>query len=208
MNRCARCSAELETPLGCSACGALAVLADDPGPFAVLGIDPAYAIDPQELRRRLVRFSRMTHPDFFATADEEQRLRAERATALLNEAYATLSDDVARADHLVETLGGPDENVERAMPQEFLMEVLEWNETLEEAREPEAVPDTKLEALQRDLQDRRARTLAEIARRLTPLPAHGSPALRDVRRELNAVRYVDRALRQIEGLRLSRAEAR
>jgi hypothetical protein len=43
---------------------------------------------------------------------------------------------------------------------------------------------------------------------LTPLPAPGSPALKRVRSELNAVRYIDRALSEIGTLRLERASQR
>ncbi len=127
MARCPRCSATLETPLGCLACGALTSLERDPdsfGPFEIFGLAPSHAVDAQDLRRRLLRISRLTHPDFFATAGDEEKRRAERATAILNAAHAVLSDASSRAEWLVKSLGGPDENEERAMPQEFLLEVL------------------------------------------------------------------------------------
>ena len=47
--------------------------------------------------------------------------------------------------------------------------------------------------------------LAAIGALLTPLPERGSPRLVDARRQMNAVRYIDRALDQIEELRLQRA---
>jgi molecular chaperone HscB len=207
MASCSRCAATLETPLGCLACGALAPIrpgSESPGPFEAFGLAPAYAIDLQDLRRRLLRYSRLTHPDFFATAAEEEKQRAERATAVLNSAFAVLSDDAARADHLVRSLGGPDENAERAMPQDFLMEVLEWNELLEAAKRGEGLPAS----FRADLESRRAQAMARIAELLDPLPANGAESLREVRRRLNVVRYVDRALGELEALRLSRAEAR
>jgi len=197
--------------LGCFACGTLLPEENgsaSPGPFESFGITPVYAIDRQELRRRLLRFSRLTHPDFFATAGAEARSRAERATSQLNSAFETLSDDASRADHLIRSLGGPDEEEERAMPDEFLMEVLEWNELLEGARRGDALPQDRVTGLRSELESRRAEALETVAGLLEPLPARGSDALRRARRALNVLRYLDRALEQLESLRLSRAEAR
>jgi hypothetical protein len=156
----------------------------------------------------MLRFSRMTHPDFFATAGAEVKERAERASAILNASHAVLSDTAARADWLIGSLGGPDENEERAMPKEFLLEVLEWNELLEEARSSSAVTQDRLSSLQSDLERRRTATLDSVASLLDPLPTRGSPKLREARREINVVRYVDRTLGELEALRLSRAAAR
>ena len=211
MSSCPRCSAEFETPLGCLGCGALLPLGGDLdrlGPFEVFGLAPAFAVDARDLRSRLLRFSRLVHPDFFATAAPEEKQRAERASAVLNSAFALLSDDAARADHLVRSLGGPDENTQREMPKEFLMEVLEWNETLEEARRGTTVPADRIESLREELESRRAKALEAISGLLTPLPPAGSASLVEARKKLNAVRYVDRTLAELEALRLARAESR
>ena len=210
MDRCPHCRAALETPLACGACGRLIDPEAEPTPFEALGLERRFALDPADLRRRLLRSTRLTHPDFFGTAGADARALAERNTARLNAAYEVLSDEVARADWLVRALGGPDENAERSMPQPFLLEVLEWNELLEESRAagPTAAVDPRLAELGSTLVRRRAATVRSIAARLDPLPEPASAALRDVRRELNAIRYLDRALAELEALRLARAEAR
>ena len=209
MAQCPRCGSPLETPLGCGSCGRLLALQRDPSPFETLGLEVSHAVDAADPRRRLLRFSRLTHPDYFANAAEDERARAEHATALLNKAYEILSDDVRRADWIVRHMEGPAENEERAMPQAFLAEVLEWNEILDEARRSaDGSDDPRLAKLKEVLPAKRHEALGAVAGLLTPLPARGASRLREVRRALNAVRYLDRTLSEIEALRLARAERR
>lgn len=194
--------------MGCPSCGTLFPIEQDPDPFEAFGLAPGLRVDKEDLRRRMLRFSRMTHPDFFANSGPEMLERAERASAILNASHAVLADEAARADWLIGSLGGPDENEERAMPKEFLLEVLEWNELLEEARSSSAVTQERLSSLRSELERRRGAALEAVSSLFHPLPPRGSPALREARREVNVVRYVDRTLGELEALRLSRAAAR
>jgi DnaJ-domain-containing protein 1 len=210
MNRCPYCGVglpPLESPLSCAACRRPLPIPEDASPFEIFGLDFGYAVDTKDLRRRLLRTSREIHPDFFGTAAPELRALAEKNSALLNTAHELLSDDAARADWLVKHLGGPDEGAERAMPVAFLTEVLEWNELLEEARSSEGF-DARLDALETTLRTKRDASMSMLQALLVPLPARGAPNLKRARQELNAVRYVDRALSEIEALRLSKAGAR
>ena len=190
---CPSCGAGLETPLACDACGYLVEAEIDPGPFEVLGLEPSFSLDAADLRKRLRRITRLVHPDFHAIAGAEVLARSERNNALLNDAYQLLSDDVRRADRLVSDLGGPSEKDLGTMPQAFLMEVMEWNETLEEA----APGSDEFARLEGELLAHRDQLAADIEAALTPLPAPGAPALAAVRQHLNARRYVDRALARV-----------
>jgi molecular chaperone HscB len=204
MDSCASCGAALATPLVCSACGALFAPDPAPDPFAALGLEPALAVDQPRLQKTLIALTRKMHPDYFA-GEPEKRALAERNTALLNAAYRVVSDPYRRSDWLVRQLGGPDEQGERQLPQAFLAEVLEWNETLEQARAGSGGTADQVDALESELEERRAASFQRLAALLQPLPAHGAPALREARRELNAVRYVDRTLEEIAALRAAQA---
>jgi DnaJ-domain-containing protein 1 len=210
MASCPHCSSPLETPLGCPICARLFSLTSEPSPYDVFGLETRYPVDPHDLRRRLLRFSRLTHPDFFANESKAARSLAERNTAVLNAAHEVLADDARRADWLVRHLGGPDEALERAMPREFLMDVLEWNETLEEARSQRggSADDPRLSELGTTLKHSRAQAVRKIGDLLEPLPEPGSPPLLEVRRLLNAIRYFDRALEELEAVRLTRSGTR
>lgn len=190
---CPSCGAGLETPLACGACGVLMLPEDPVCPFAIFGLAPGFEVDRGDLKSRLRRFTRLVHPDFFALEGEETLAKAEHNNALLNEAYGVLSDEARRANQLLEGLGGPSEKDLGSMPQAFLMEVMEWNEVLEDA----APGSPELLELERELTEQRDRLAAEVGAALTPLPQAGDESLARIRQSLNARRYVDRALGRI-----------
>lgn len=193
---CPSCGAGLETPLACGACGVLIQTEGALDPFSVLGLDLAIDVDQDEVKKRLRRFTRLVHPDFYALDGEEKRELAEENNALLNESYDIVSDDIRRADWLVRHLGGPSEKDLGTMPQEFLMEVMEWNETLEDAD----AGSHAVRALDDDLCAHRLQLMRGIHDALTPLPEKGDDALAKTRQNLNALRYIERALARIAGL--------
>lgn len=202
MTACPDCGAALETPLGCAACGALLTPPADATPFSILGLAPAFQVDRLDLERRVRRFGRLTHPDFFATRGDELRARAEANTAALNAARETLLDDHARGDWLVRHAGGPDESALRQMPQAFLAEVLDWNELLEEARRP-PLEDTlrrRVVSLENELVERRGDVLERLSALLAASAARDAERLKQARMELNSLRYLDRTLAEIEAL--------
>ncbi|NUP96717.1 MAG: hypothetical protein HUU28_11200, partial [Planctomycetaceae bacterium] len=81
MAACTNCGAELETPLACGACGKLFESERELTPFETLGLAPTFELDARELRRRLLRASRLVHPDFHGGSDASAREAAERASA-------------------------------------------------------------------------------------------------------------------------------
>lgn len=198
---CASCNAPMETPLACGACGVLVdVTENEPTPFAVLGLDISSDVEPKGARKRLRRIAHLVHPDYYTTGGAAQLALAEHNNALLNRSYEIVTNDVRRADWIVRHLGGPGEKDLGCMHQEFLMEVMEWNEVLDE-NEPGS---EEFKTLGTDLQEERERLVAAISGYLTPLPDPNSPdgaeALKDVRKDLNALRYIDRALTRVAGL--------
>ena len=201
---CPKCWAQLETPLFCESCHELLAAPEPSSPFETLGLAPGFPVDQMALRKRLLQLSRQLHPDFHGAADTRTRALAERNTAELNAAFEILESDFRRADWLVRSLGGPSEAQERQMPSEFLAEVLDWNETIEEARSaaPGSPQRDALGTLGDALRAQRAATIALVSELLTPLPTTNAPELTQARRKLNAVRYLDRALREITELGL------
>lgn len=94
-----------------------------------------FAIDLKALEQAFHRVQSQAHPDKFAHAsDAEKRVAMQWATRA-NEAYQTLKHPLKRARYLCE-LHGVDLQTESntAMAPAFLMQQMEWRETLDDAK--------------------------------------------------------------------------
>ncbi len=97
-----------------------------PNHFERLGLPRRFFVDPADLERAYLARSRAVHPDYHADATTDE-------SAAVNEAYATLRDPFRRADYLL-TLHHDDAVPEAVpLPPSFLMQAMEYRETLEEA---------------------------------------------------------------------------
>jgi molecular chaperone HscB len=106
-----------------------------PSYFALFGLPQSFVIDLPQLDTQFRRLQSEVHPDRFATApDHERRLSLQMATQA-NEAYQTLKNPLSRARYLLQ-LKGIDtlEESNTSMPVDFLMQQMEWRESLEEAQ--------------------------------------------------------------------------
>ena len=100
--------------------------------FQLFSLPPAFAIDAALLRKNFRTLQRQFHPDKFVhLASAEQRVALQYAT-LINEAYACLSSDIARAAYLLDQAGW-DNSQPAALDSAFLFEQMHWREALSEA---------------------------------------------------------------------------
>jgi molecular chaperone HscB len=120
--------------------------------FDLFGLTPAFSIEGEALERSYREIQSKVHPDRFAHAGDAERRASLQWTTRVNEAYRTLKDPVQRARHILE-LHGVDVAFETntAMPPEFLMQQMELRETLEEAKDADAL-DTLRSNLKREKQ--------------------------------------------------------
>jgi molecular chaperone HscB len=131
--------------------------------FELLGLPLAYAVDPSQLERRYRELQTQVHPDRFAAAPEAERRVAMQWATRANEAYRTLRDPVNRARYLLSLKGfdtGEESNT--AMPPDFLMQQMEWRETVAEARQ--GGDAGRLMALHAELQEERVAMLRQLER--------------------------------------------
>jgi molecular chaperone HscB len=166
--------------------------------FEFLELPEKLDIDLKDLEKRFHALSRKWHPDRFARAGAEEQRRALDASALLNDAYRTLRDPVARTEYLL-SLKGIAPGDSKKVPPELLEEVFELNMALEEVK----MGDTDALPQLRDAQVRFRGMLAASDRALEDDfrawdAGVESQLLERLRSRLNYRKYISNLVRETE----------
>ena len=133
--------------------------------FDLFNLPQQFTLDTSALEQAYRRVQSQVHPDKFAAgSDTEKRVAMQWATRA-NEAYQTLKNPLKRATYLCE-LNGVDLQTESntAMPRQFLMQQMEWRETLDEVRADKDIDG--LEVLNRELREAHKAQIAEVGAKL------------------------------------------
>lgn len=103
--------------------------------FALFGLPRSFRLDSGLLDARYRALQAETHPDRFASAGAAERRLSLQWSTRINEAYQTLKKPLPRARYLLLLAShdvGAEDNL--AMPADFLIEQMEWRETVADAR--------------------------------------------------------------------------
>ena len=95
--------------------------------FELFDLPVRFTLDRHFLGTKYLELSRATHPDLAGSGADEQ-LAAMQLSARVNEAFATLSDDLRRAEYLLQMQGGS--AAESRLPPEALERVFELREAM------------------------------------------------------------------------------
>lgn len=160
-------------------------------PFDALGLPLKYDLEGAAIQRAYLMRAAAVHPDL--AADEE----ADRAAAVLNKAKAILEDPERRAGALLARLGGPGKSEDKSLPAGFLMSIMETREAIEEAlasKDPAARSRWEAWAQEQrgEYQERVASLFAAVR------DSRDDATLRAIRQELNAWRYIERLIEQLD----------
>ena len=150
--------------------------------FARLGLPRRFVVDAAALERAYLAHSRAVHPDYHAAGAAGDLAASTELSAAVNEAYNTLRDPFARAEHLLALLGGPSAAEDKAVEPAFLAEMMDFRERIEAG---------EVEAVRGELADRAADFEARIAAAFARVENDANPAHRvAVRKALNALKTV------------------
>ncbi len=108
--------------------------------FELFDIAPAFGLDKATLDARWRALQAEVHPDKFAVQGAAAQRVAMQWAVRVNEAYLRLKSPLRRAAYLCE-LNGAEIEAENntAMPAAFLMQQMEWRESLDDAKSLPAV---------------------------------------------------------------------
>lgn len=157
--------------------------------FEILGIEPGFEVDLDEVERAFLSRLGSIHPDVAGADDVE--------AARLNAAREVIEDPERRAWALLSRITGGAKVQDRSLPDGFLSEILEIREEVEAAL---ASGDAAgLATWKRWAGERRGAHISRVASMFRTMQGGGKPDdafLRDLVRELNAWRYIERLIEQ------------
>src|SRR5580704_15283305 len=156
--------------------------------YDAFDLEPSLTLDAEDLKKRFYERSRQWHPDKFSRASSAEQEKALEMTAVLNDAFRTLRDPVARAEYYLKEKGF---ELSKEAPPELLEEVFELNMALEELKEgDESAKPQLIEARERFVAMRDS-----IDQSLT-----ATTDLEQIRSLLNRRRYIRNLIRDVENV--------
>jgi molecular chaperone HscB len=166
--------------------------------YELFGLDPKLDIDEKRLKEKFFILSRSTHPDFFTLSSVDEQMEAMEKSTLINNAYKTLKEEGARIRYVLEEKGFLSNDEKEQMPMDFLMEMMEFNEKIMEAK-----------------MEQNKSTITEVSNEIDRLAQNWSAEIQDLRvKEFNIFtndqwqvlkdfylkqRYLRRLKQQLEG---------
>ena len=103
--------------------------------FNLFQLEPSFNIDTEALEQAYRALAARFHPDKFASASAFEQKQAVMMASTINDAYRTLKSPIDRAAYLLKS-----QNIDADAPEhtsfspEFLMQQMEWRETLMDAQ--------------------------------------------------------------------------
>ncbi|CAD7086633.1 unnamed protein product [Hermetia illucens] len=142
---CWNCQAKSEgkDQFFCGKCGSLQDVNSKCDYFKLYSLSNSFNLNPTELTTRFRQLQSTLHPDKYSNKSKREQTNSLEWSSLVNKAYKTLSVPIDRGEYLLQQQGIsiPEDN--STLDKEFLMEMMEKNEEVEEATK-----DNILELLQ------------------------------------------------------------
>ena len=164
-------------------------------PFALFDLPVAFQVDSALLNERYLALQKSLHPDNFSAASAQEQRLAMQKSAEINDALRILKDPITRADSIIAINTGKTENPEEKSNNDidFLMQQMEWRETLENI---ENRKDTdELTAFAQEINQIRHAILSELS---TALDAQQWDIARAITDKLRFIKKLQAEIERVE----------
>jgi molecular chaperone HscB len=158
--------------------------------FALFQLKPQFKIDRQALESAYLTVQQKVHPDMHAQASDSDKRVSMQLSALANSAYRTLMNPIQRGLYMCARNGvDPQLETNTAMPAQFLMQQMEWRETLDDVRDQ----PSKLDELHKEVEQTRANLLKEVETSID-----GANDFELAAKQLRALLFIDKFSAELE----------
>ena len=158
--------------------------------FALFQLKPQFKIDRQALESAYLTVQQKVHPDMHAQASDADKRVSMQLSALANSAYRTLMNPIQRGLYMCAKNGvDPQLETNTAMPAQFLMQQMEWRETLDDVRDQ----PSKLDELYKEVEQTRANLLKEVE-----VSIDGANDFELAAKQLRALLFIDKFSTELE----------
>ena len=102
--------------------------------FTLYNIPLSFNLSKDLVKQQYFQLSRKYHPDFITTGTDEEKDEALEKSSLVNKAYKIFNNQDETIQYVLQLKGLLQEEEKYALPNEFLMEIMELNEELMDAK--------------------------------------------------------------------------
>eukprot|EP00128_Syssomonas_multiformis_P014927 Colp12_sorted_trinity150504_noHs@21425 len=140
---CWACKEELNRHLICPKCSSIQAPDLEISYFDIFELPVNFDIDARELEKSFKNLQWQLHPDKVSFKPQLEQQFSHVQSSLVNKAYQVLKNPLKRGLYMLELYGKPVEEGQTSQDVDFLMEVMEVNEELEDAKTEEDVAEIR-----------------------------------------------------------------
>ncbi len=163
--------------------------------FELFEIPVKLNVNAAGLRKKYIELSRRFHPDYFVKSSEEEKAESLENSSVLNKAYKTFLDPDETIRYVLKEKNLLEEEEKYELPPEFLMEVLEINESLMEDEIEKGQVESRITELQNEIYAPVKTIIEDYVEGITP-----EEGLLRVKEYYYKKKYLDRIIRQLNGM--------
>ncbi|MDH5612080.1 MAG: Fe-S protein assembly co-chaperone HscB [Gammaproteobacteria bacterium] len=162
--------------------------------FELFNVPVAYEVDLEKIQQRHRDLQKAVHPDKFVNASDLEKRISMQQTSLINEAFNTLQQPVARAIYLLK-LKNVDLNLENetTMDMDFLMGQMEMREALSNVSSKDD-PLFELEQFSRQIKD----TMKNMMKSFSD--SYENEKLDDAKEWIRKMQFMQKAKQEVDEL--------